>query len=647
MGIIKVLPAEIAGRIAAGEVIERPASVIKELVENSIDAGATRIRVLTEQGGHKLMQVIDDGKGMDRQDAMLCLEAHATSKITKEGDVGQIRTLGFRGEALPSISAVSRFELQTRQAEQVSGTEVVVNNGVIQDVRECGCAPGTSIKVQWLFGNLPARRKFLRGPATEDDYIQEMLLMLSLTRPDISFELHQNGRCVLRAPSSLDIAGRVEMLIGKDAFAAMMPVEYSEDGIHVYGFISKPGFTRSNRRDQRIIVNGRAASAETVFYAIREAYDTLVVKGRYPGVVLYVDIAPERVDVNVHPTKREVRFREPARVSNVVGAALRQSLRGMSIPQQEIFQKPLVSSAEVSGVELVDTTPVVSGSAAADAAPNNGEAPHVENREKAEERREDEKNAATPSAPVFPERPVTPVMPRAFQPIQAPLPFAPEDRDADSSSSSDVNAPPKLGAALPASTVVDASKPTGNYRLLGPLGKDYLLAETSTGLIVVNVFAASQRVLFERLLANLKTKDLPRQALLIPVTIHLAPDEARLMARELPFFHSIGYSLDEFGANAFLVTAVPQNIPDKDIGTTIRDILGDLRQDSVTNRQSAVHLAQLASRHAVRRKEHLEPAEQMQLLDELMRCEMPYADPAGLPTMVHITYSELSKRFRT
>ncbi|MBP5301163.1 MAG: DNA mismatch repair endonuclease MutL, partial [Victivallales bacterium] len=330
MGIIKVLPAEVAGRIAAGEVIERPASVIKELVENSIDAGATRIRVVTEQGGQKLIQVVDNGKGMDREDAIMCLAAHATSKISREGDVGQIATLGFRGEALPSISSVSRFELQTRQAEQLTGTEVIVNNGVIQDVRDCGCAPGTSIKVAWLFGNLPARRKFLKGPATEDDHIQEMLLLLALSRPEIAFELLQNGRSVIRVPANGDLGQRIQLLLGKDAFAAMLPVDYAEDGVRVRGFISKPGFTRSSRRDQRVVVNGRAASAETVFFAIREAYGNLVMKGRYPGVVLYIDLAPDRVDVNVNPAKREVRFREPMRVARVVGTALRAALRGLS-----------------------------------------------------------------------------------------------------------------------------------------------------------------------------------------------------------------------------------------------------------------------------------------------------------------------------
>jgi DNA mismatch repair protein MutL len=652
MGVIRVLPSEIAGRIAAGEVIERPASVIKELVENSIDAGATRIRVFTEQGGQKLMQVVDDGRGMDRADAMLCLEAHATSKITKEGDVGQIATLGFRGEALPSISAVSHFQLQTRPHDDLAGTEVVVNNGAIQDVRECGCAPGTSIKVQWLFGNLPARRKFLRGASTEDDYIHEMMLLLALTRPQVSFELTQNGRCVLRAPASMGVAGRVEMLVGKDAFAAMLPVDYQEDGIHVYGYISRPGFTRGSRREQRIVVNGRAASAETVFFAIREAYETLVVKGRYPGVVLYVDIAPDRVDVNVHPTKREVRFREPMKVSKVVGAALRQGLRGLGLPADlpsEIYvggTTPARQEAETP--QFVDTTPTASapsedtpspaapvdtetifGSAPVAAPPPVAPPPPPQ--------------SVRPPQPVLPTRPVTPVMPQAPRPIQTPLPFAPEPLPQPPvASAPEENAP----AAAPASAPISVPS-VAAFRLLAPLGKEYLLAESDSGLVVVNIRGASQRILFERLLSNLHREKALKQPLLIPVTLHLAPDEARLLAREIPYFQSVGFSVEEFGSHTFLVTAVPPSLPDKDLDTTIRDILNDLRQETVTNRQSAIHLAQLASRHGIRRKDTLSHEEQLLLLKELMACEMPYADPAGLPTMVHITESELRKRFRS
>ncbi|MGN0867180.1 MAG: DNA mismatch repair endonuclease MutL [Oligosphaeraceae bacterium] len=613
MGIIHILPAEVAGRIAAGEVIERPASVIKELVENSIDAGATRIRILTEQGGQRLIQVVDDGKGMDRQDAMLCLEAHATSKISQEGDVGQILSLGFRGEALPSISSVSRFELQTRPPEQLSGTEILVNHGAIQEIRECGCAPGTSIRVQWLFGNLPARRKFLKSPATEDDFIQEMVLMLALTRPQIAFELIQNGRTVFRAPAAQDIAPRVEMLVGKDAFAAMLPVEYQEEGVHVYGFIAKPGFTRSSRREQRIIVNGRSASAETIYFAIREAYDTLVLKGRYPGVVLYVDLPPDRVDVNVHPTKREVRFREPMRVSRVVSAALRQALRGLALPdsvEPNPWERPPQPPA--ARPTLVDTTP-------------------------------------EPAPP--PEPPPVPV--HAPEPLPPPCPSQePLRRNYAVSLPMDTRDAPEKPAQAPGDSPEDASFAGGvspvQVRLLGPLGADYLLAESDSGLVVVGIRGASQRILFERLLKNLRQGEKAcLQPLLMPVTLHLAPDESRLLAREAPYFRSLGFVIEEFGAHTFLVTAVPQNLPDCALENTIRDILTDLRQESVTNRQSAMHLAQLASRHGISRKGPLPPEGQRLLLEELMRCEMPYADPAGQPTMVHITYSELGKRFRS
>ncbi|MBO7621706.1 MAG: DNA mismatch repair endonuclease MutL, partial [Victivallales bacterium] len=289
MSIIRVLSAEVAGRIAAGEVVERPASVVKELVENSIDAGATRIRIAAEQGGQRLIQVTDNGCGMDRDDAIMCFEAHATSKISTEADVGQIKSLGFRGEAIPSISSVSRFILQTRRKEDDVGTEIVVDNGAIRDVQDCGCAPGTNIKVAHLFGNLPARRKFLKGPDTEDGHIEEMVLQLALARPDISFSLVLNNREVIRASATSDLGARILMLLGKDIYEAMMPVNYQEDGISVRGFISKPGFTRVSRRDQRTIVNGRTATADTVFFAIRDAYDTLVVKGRYPSTVLYID----------------------------------------------------------------------------------------------------------------------------------------------------------------------------------------------------------------------------------------------------------------------------------------------------------------------------------------------------------------------
>ena len=329
MSMIRILTSDVANRIAAGEVIERPASVVKELVENAIDAGSGRIRVQTAQGGQRLIQVIDDGSGMDREDALLCIEAHATSKIRDTADVGQIRTLGFRGEALPSISAVSHFVLQTRRPDDAVGTEILIEAGTLRDVRDCGCAAGTHVRVSHLFANMPARRKFMRGANTEDGHIHEAILLQALAHPEIAFEYLCNGREAIRAGKSVDARERIGMLLGRDLMKEMLPVDYEEAGFHVHGFVSRPGFTRSNRREQRVFVNDRPASAEVVFFGIKEAYHTLVMKGRFAPTVLYIDVAPDRVDVNVHPAKREVRFREARTAGQVVAAAVSRALRGM------------------------------------------------------------------------------------------------------------------------------------------------------------------------------------------------------------------------------------------------------------------------------------------------------------------------------
>lgn len=608
MGSIKVLSAEVAGRIAAGEVIERPASVLKELVENSIDAGATRIRVNSEQGGQKLLQVIDNGCGMDRQDAMLCLEAHATSKIREESDVGQIHTLGFRGEALPSISSVSRFLLQTRTADSLTGTEIIVNYGKIENISDCGCAPGCNIKVSHLFGNLPARRKFLKGPATEDSHIEETMRLLALSRPDIAFELHLNGRAALQVTAAQDIAARTAMLLGKDAFAAMLPVNYSEDGLHIYGYISKPGFTRNNRREQRIIVNGRAATADTVYFAIRDTYDTLILKGRYPSVVLYLDLAPERVDVNVHPTKHEVRFREPMRIANIISAALRQALRGLpggaELQSAVPSPPPLSSSAPAAGSH---------SSASGGTLPVAGPP-----------------SAAAWQAP-------------ALQPA-LPLSLPPSPRSA--LSQLETPSPDSVSPELPEAAAPDSSAGLSSMSIKGILGTRHLLAEGPGGLVIVDLRAARQRIIFEKLLKNLQNSKVERQQLLLPLTLNLSPEESKFLAGSLAHFQSLGFYLEPFGGNTYIITAVPASLPGQDYASILRDIIDDMRTSNLTNRQNAIHLAQIACRHAVRSTAVPNADEQKYILQELIHCEMPYTCPNGNPTMVHITYSELEKRFK-
>lgn len=662
MSIIRVLPAEIIGRIAAGEVIERPSSVVKELVENAIDAGATRIRVNAEQGGQRMIQVIDNGCGMDRDDALLCLETHATSKITRDGDVGQIHTLGFRGEALPSIAAVSRFLLQTRQADSVSGTEVAVDFGTIRDVRECGCAPGTNIRVSQLFGNLPARRRFLKGPDTEDGHIEEMLLMLALSRPELSLSLALNGREQLRANPCTLLSERVAMLLGQDTFAAMLPVDYEENGVFVRGFVSRPGFTRSSRREQRVFINGRAAAAETVYFAIRDAFDTLVMKGRYPGAVLYIDLAPERVDVNIHPAKREVRFRDPREIGNIIAAAIRRALRSMPGGSEETIDlssspaaalppaMPLNTARQIS---LPMTTPGIG-------ATTHRTYPHKD---------DGDMTRATPFPPAPPASTPTPFPPPP--PSQNATPATPMRESTPTALDTPVTTPPETlpNATKPAtpntrrtqksppddaltpsadpSPVPPVNKDLAQLRLCGRLGRRYVLAEAPTGLVVVDLQAAHQRILFEKLLAAMNDQRQTRQQLLLPATLNLSPEEARFLRRESSHFDTLGFTIEPFGGTTFLITAVPSAYPNQDIAKALRDILDDLRQSSVTNRQSAIHIAQAACRHAHRGKEELSELEIRALLDGLARSTMPYACPNGHPTMVHITYSELDKRFQS
>ena len=326
---IQILKEEISNRIAAGEVIERPASVVKELVDNAIDAGATRIFINIEKAGSRLIQVSDNGSGMDRDDALLCLEAHATSKIRNVEDLDSIATFGFRGEAIPSIASVSRFELNTRQQESIEGT-VLCEGGTIKDVEASGCPAGTTISIRNLFYNVPARKKFLRSDATEEAHIHEIALLLALSRLDIHVELRFNGRLIFSVPAADDIRTRAALLFGRDSMKEMLAVNYAEAGIMVTGLVSRPGMSRNTRKEQRVFINGRPVAAPAIYNGIKEAYEGLIIKGRHAPCLLYYVMNPSRVDINVHPAKREVRFKENHLIGKITAAAVGNALRGLT-----------------------------------------------------------------------------------------------------------------------------------------------------------------------------------------------------------------------------------------------------------------------------------------------------------------------------
>ncbi|NLF17355.1 MAG: DNA mismatch repair endonuclease MutL, partial [Lentisphaerae bacterium] len=512
MSIIRTLAPEVANRIAAGEVIERPASVVKELVENALDAGAGRIRIQTSHGGQRLIQVTDDGCGMDRDDAMMCLEAHATSKIRDLVDVGQIQTLGFRGEALPSIASVSRFLLQTRQAESPSGTEVLVEAGVLREVRDCGCAPGTNVRVTHLFGNLPARRKFLRSPDTEDAHIHEVILLQALAHPGVAFEYLADQREAVRVAATGDQAARLGMLMGREVLAEMLPVDYEEAGIRVHGFTGKPGLSRSSRKEQRIIVNGRPASAETVYFAIKEAYSSLVLKERYAPVVLYLELPPELVDVNVHPSKREVRFREARLVGQVVSAAVGRALRGMVSLGVGAGAPGAAAAAADATAAGAPPAAAATGSVAPPAARPFRLSPGPQQL-RLPVRDLPPAPAAPAAGSVVPATSSSPRPPPAAAPAPSsssspspspssssspsPSPSSPAPSPSSSSSPS-----PSPSSPAPSSSLSSSSSPSSGggredlagLRILGMLRETYVVAAGPRGLVLIDPVAAQQRV---------------------------------------------------------------------------------------------------------------------------------------------------------
>ena len=342
MSRVRLLSDTLASQVAAGEVIERPASVVKELVENSIDAQAQAIEVRIRRGGISLIRVTDDGTGMDRDDALLCLERHATSKIRTAADLATVGTLGFRGEALPSIASVARFRLATREKEAVAGTEVIVSGGRIETVRDGGEAPGTQVEVRSLFYNLPARRKFLRSENTETRNIEHQLNLQAIGHPGIAFSLVRDERVVLQLPAAKTLRDRIRDLMGSELLARLLEVEPARGKLRVSGFVGQAGVSRASRAQQFVFVNGRAVENPVVGAALKEGYHTALMKGQFPVTFLFIELPPAEVDVNVHPAKREVRFRDPAGVRESVVAAIRRTLESDRTNWQEQFRGPTV-----------------------------------------------------------------------------------------------------------------------------------------------------------------------------------------------------------------------------------------------------------------------------------------------------------------
>lgn len=604
---IALLPEHVASQVAAGEVVERPASVVKELVENSLDAGSTRIEVAIRRGGTASIRVVDDGIGMDRDDALLCLERHATSKIRTGADLAAIQTLGFRGEALPSIASVSRFRMTTRERGAIAGTEVIVNGGRIESVRDAGEAEGTQIEARSLFFNLPARRKFLRTEQTESSHVESVLQLQAIGHPEVGFVLLNDERLIFQLPPGQSLRERLRDLVGVGLVNELLEVPDEEfAGIRIRGFVGKAGVSRSTRQQQIVFLNGRPIENPTLNHALREGYHTALMKGQHPVTFLFVDMDPAAVDVNVHPAKREVRFRDPSNVRDSITEAVRRALESDRAAWSATFRAaPDAVAAPVgrAGFNVPQTPPLIPP------------------QEQFSLRRDWTEMPQRESAPV----PVAPPQPAVSTAPSPPPPSEPE-------------LPP----------VSEPSQNGKDFRLLGVLGRLYVLMENASGLVLVDQHAAHERILFEEMKRRMEQQGVPTQRLLLPLTLEVSPKDADWLMTHLDLLGRAGLGLEPFGANTFKIDALPTFLRANDPAQLLREIIDDLREVSAENsrlRLGEEMIAKTVCRHAVKANDTLRDLELVRLIQDLLACDLPYCCPHGRPTMIQMSYAELEKKF--
>ena len=624
MSLIRILSDEVSNRIAAGEVVERPSSIVKELIENSLDAGASQISIHASRGGRTLIRVVDNGCGMDPEDALLCLEAHATSKIRTAQDIENIMSFGFRGEALPSIASVSHLELRTRQPESETGTEVLVDGGVIRNVTEVGCAPGTSLTVKTIFYNLPARRKFLRNTTTEEFHIQENVLLAALANPKVGFQLTFDKRPIVAVQASNNLYTRATMLLGKETMSSMLEIDYSEEEVHISGFVARPGLSRTSRREQRTFVNGRPIEANTIYYAIRDAYHTLVMKGRYPPTLVFLKLNPKLLDVNVHPAKREVRFHNSHMIGRIVGNGIRRALRG-------VISAPSFSAGPSARSNNERSTKGLPS--------QNNPKP-----EQSELTDLDHLGLSVPSR-MPPTQEITPIT--SSVPWDQAPPDQPETDRSDFKSDKAWTIQPTENEKISGPSISAADKSSIlQLKVLGAVANLFLVAEGNDGIVLIDQHAAHERVLFEKVLKEMAKKDGIRQGLLIPVTIDFSTADSKNLKSNLQHLLTLGFEIENFGGNTFIVNAVPAHFPQENITGMLLDILDELRDSPLgSKRADEAKIAQIACKAAVKARDHLTQAEISSLLKDLATTELPYTCPHGRPTMINISFKELEKRF--
>jgi len=587
---IHLLSERVTNKIAAGEVVERPASVLKELVENSLDAGADQVDVEVVEGGRRVLTVADNGRGMNADDALMSIQRYATSKIGDVEDIESISTMGFRGEALAAISSVSRFKLTTRSEESDAGTEVVVSGGKVQDVQSAGCPLGTKIEVRNMFFNVPARRKFMRTARTEFTHVKQKFLVYALANPAVGMTLKSDERTVFSLTPGDGLEDRIGAIYGESLSSALRTVEHSYAGVNIRGYVALPRVARSDRSDQYIFINNRPATAPVLAYAIREGYHTLMPSGRHPVLFLFLQLDPGLVDVNVHPTKREVRFRRSNDVRDAMIGAIRKALETPSSaapvpPREDGGHAAFGGLDKRSSIDIQDL----------------------------------------PKAPVF-------QYPRMSMLDERPL----QDRSATEISQGE------------GELETGADTPWARCRVLGQIGGLFVVLETEDGMVLMDPHAAHERVMFDKFMDQVVNGKVHSQGLLAPETLDMSPDNAAVIRKNEEVLKDLGFGISSFGGDSFIVDSVPSCIGEVSIAEVVENLAK--AADRGGKASSAEHgarerIAMAACKAAVKAGDMLSLSEIEKLVVDLALTKMPYTCPHGRPTMIFMSFKELQKKF--
>lgn len=620
---IKILSADVANKIAAGEVVERPASVVKELIENAIDAESTSIRVEIRAGGKRLISVSDNGSGMEREDALLALERHATSKVSRIEDLENIHTFGFRGEALASIASVSQFELLTRTADAIQGTKISVDGGVFRSVEESGCSPGTHISINNLFHNVPARLKFLKTDTTEVRHITNQVTWSALAHPSIHFSLSHNGKTILDVRACDSHMERARLLYGKE-FADNL-IEFAEElpDFKLSGLLGKPDFTKPNREYQIFFMNQRPIRSQMIGAALKEALGATIQKDRHAVVLLFMTLEPDTVDVNVHPAKIEVRFRNERTIFSGIVRMIR------NVIHKEKFIPKIETSTEAAHTPTeeveVDNTPIDTSRQISPPLPR-------------------------PRPTISTDRNVesieTPQPENVESERSVPQPTMDEDTQHIPEVTRTVVQPPQQqipeGAML---KLLDFE----NVELKTNLFKTYIVVEGEDKIFFIDQHVAAERVLYERFVNQLKTNGIPVQGLLLPVTVEVTPQQVAILKVHEDLFKKIGFELEEFGGNTILIRAIPSPLPTRTASQTITDLLDKLPEQPHTEIEIPEALddalIMLACRSAVKAGDTLDTKEMINLIRELSEAKLPFNCPHSRPIIIEMGRDELERRF--